>query len=170
MGPGSTSVLFDTCIGWMGLESSPVGITKVILPQKSREAVLSNLRSHQCFSESRGLVSFGDLPQRIKSHLAGEPVDFPDIVDLSEGSLFQRSVWEIVRTIPYGETSTYARVASQIRSRDSARAVGQALARNPVPIIIPCHRVISNNGDIGGFSGGLELKRFLLKIEGTDVK
>jgi methylated-DNA-[protein]-cysteine S-methyltransferase len=74
-------------------------------------------------------------------------------------------VWEITRLIPYGETRSYAWVAEQIGQPRAVRAVGQALGKNPLPIIIPCHRVITSNGKLGGFGGGLEMKKRLLSLE-----
>ncbi|GAI87660.1 unnamed protein product, partial [marine sediment metagenome] len=73
--------------------------------------------------------------------------------------------WEETRLIPYGETRSYAWVAKQVGKPKAARAVGQAMGSNPLPIIIPCHRVITSNGKLGGFGGGLEMKRQLLSLE-----
>jgi len=90
---------------------------------------------------------------------------FPDRLDLSGATPFQRMVWEATRLIPYGETRSYAWVAGQVNKPGAARAVGQALGRNPLPIIIPCHRVIRGDGSLGGFSNGLEVKERLLHLE-----
>lgn len=105
--------------------------------------------------------------ERLKSYFAGHKADFPDKLDLSGATTFRREVWEITRLIPYGETRSYAWVAMQIRKPKAVRAVGQALGRNPLPIIVPCHRVLASNGGLGGFSGGLEMKRFLLRLENS---
>ncbi|MCK4262862.1 MAG: MGMT family protein, partial [Dehalococcoidia bacterium] len=83
----------------------------------------------------------------------------------SWASPFQRSVWDVCQSIPYGETRSYAWVAGKLGLPRAARAVGQALARNPVPIIVPCHRVIGSDGELVGFGGGMDLKRLLLRIE-----
>jgi methylated-DNA-[protein]-cysteine S-methyltransferase len=83
----------------------------------------------------------------------------------AQGSPFDRQVWEALRSIPYGATRTYAEVAKMIGKPGAARAVGAANGRNPIPIIVPCHRVIAAGGRLGGYGGGLDLKRALLDLE-----
>jgi methylated-DNA-[protein]-cysteine S-methyltransferase len=109
--------------------------------------------------------TFGDLLDRIKGLLDGQVVVFADKVDLTGRSPFHRLVWGAARTIPYGETRSYAWVARQVGSPRAARAVGQALGANPLPLIVPCHRVVASDGGLGGFAGGLALKHRLLEIE-----
>jgi methylated-DNA-[protein]-cysteine S-methyltransferase len=116
-------------------------------------------------AEEQSPALFDDLPHRLSRYLEGEPVDFPDKLDLGEITRFQQNVWQIVRTIPYGETRSYGWVANKLGSPKAARGVGQALARNPMPIVIPCHRVIGSNGSLGGFGGGVGVKEFLLRLE-----
>ncbi len=89
-------------------------------------------------------------------------------LDLS-GTSFQKKVWLAARKIPYGKTKTYKSLAESINHR-GYRSVGQALGRNPLLLVIPCHRVIGSDGNLGGFSAGLELKQFLLHLEGAPVK
>jgi len=105
---------------------------------------------------------FQDLAERLRAYYAGHKVDFPDELDLSTATSFQREVWEATRLIPYGETRSYKWVAAKPKA---VRAVGQALGKNPLPVIIPCHRVLASNGGLGGFGGGLDTKRFLLQME-----
>ena len=81
------------------------------------------------------------------------------------GTGFQRAVWQATARIPYGATATYGQIAALINRDRSARAVGQALGQNPLPIIIPCHRVVGSAGRLGGFGGGIEMKRLLLRLE-----
>lgn len=88
-------------------------------------------------------------------------------LDLSSLTPFQRKVLGAVKTIPYGETRSYKWVAERIGKPQAARAIGQALNKNPYPIIIPCHRVICSDGKLGGYSKGIQKKRSLLKKEGT---
>ena len=149
----------------MGVAGSPDGVSKVVLPQKSRGSVLNQMKGWGYHAESYDSTSFGTLPGRLKRYLSGESVDFPDRLDLSGATYFQRSVWQIVRAIPYGETRSYAWVASQLGSGKSARAVGQAMAGNPLPILVPCHRVVGSNGKLGGFRDGVEMKKYLLNLE-----
>jgi O-6-methylguanine DNA methyltransferase len=146
------------------------GLRKLILPQPSSEQarrLFTNLGS-SCHSETPSGAEtnyFGDLPQRIKHYLNGKPVTFPDKLDLSWASSFQRDVWRVTQSIPYGETRSYAWVAGELGMPKAARATGRALAKNPLPIIIPCHRVICSDGSLGGFGGGALWKRRLLEIE-----
>jgi methylated-DNA-[protein]-cysteine S-methyltransferase len=158
-------VLFDTCLGWMGVVSSPSGLGMVVLPQEFKEAVLYKVMDYGCAAEEQSPALFGDLPYRLRRYLEGEPVDFPDKLDLVEATRFQRNVWQVVRAIPYGETRSYGWVANKLGLPKAARGVGQALARNPLPIVIPCHRVISSNGSLGGFGGGVKIKELLLRLE-----
>ncbi|MBM3119035.1 MAG: methylated-DNA--[protein]-cysteine S-methyltransferase [Chloroflexi bacterium] len=160
-----TFALFDTCLGWMGLVGSPGGLRNVILPQKSKETALAQVISCDCDIENHDLASFGDLPDRLRRYLEGAPEDFTDKLDLNGATCFQERVLRVTRAIPYGETRSYRWVASKLGLPRAARAVGQALAKNPLPIVVPCHRVIASNGSLGGFSGGLEIKEYLLRLE-----
>jgi methylated-DNA-[protein]-cysteine S-methyltransferase len=81
------------------------------------------------------------------------------------GTPFERSVWDALQQIPYGETRTYGEIAAGLGDRGAARAVGSANHKNPIPIVIPCHRVVRSGGGLGGYGGGLELKRKLLNLE-----
>lgn len=85
-----------------------------------------------------------------------------------EGTSFQKSVWKILEQIPWGETLTYAEVAARLEKPGAARAIGQAVGKNPLLIVVPCHRVVAANG-LGGFSSGVEVKIQLLRIEGSAV-
>ena len=100
--------------------------------------------------------------QEIRAYLAGERRDFSFPVRVL-GTAFQRAVWDAARAIPYGERRTYAEIAEAIGTR-AYRAVGTALAKNPVPLFIPCHRVVARNG-LGGYAFGFEMKRELLEME-----
>ena len=93
----------------------------------------------------------------------GMPIDF------IEGTPFERRVWEVLRQIPHGEVRSYHWVADQAGSPKASRAAGSACGSNPIPFIVPCHRVISSSGTLGGFGYGLDMKRELLKLEGYDV-
>ena len=99
----------------------------------------------------------------------GNQVNFKSLLDLRIGTIFQRKVWEKISEIPYGELRTYKWIANQIGNPDAVRAVGNAVGKNPVPPIIPCHRVIRSDGKLGGFSSGIPLKKWLLKLEKTSI-
>ena len=164
-----TFALFDTCLGWMGIVSSPYGLRNVILPHKSKESVLAQAIICGCIAENDDLAYFGNLPHRLRQYLEGEPVTFADKLDLSGATCFQQNVWQTVQSIPYGETRSYGWVADRIGSPKAARAVGQTLGRNPLPIVIPCHRIVASDGRLGGFRGGLEIKEYLLRLERTHL-
>ncbi len=95
----------------------------------------------------------------------GSQINFKSLLDLSKGTIFQRKVWSKVSEIPYGELRTYKWIASEIGNARAVRAVGNAVGKNPVPPIVPCHRVIRSDGNLGGFSSGIPLKKWLLKLE-----
>jgi len=103
-----------------------------------------------------------DLLQR---YLLGERVDFNVIPFAPEGTSFQQAVWNTLCRIPYGETRSYKWMAEQLAKPNASRAVGNANGKNPIPILIPCHRVIHQDGSLGGYSGGLHVKQFLLALE-----
>jgi len=111
------------------------------------------------------------LLSRLRDYLKGEKVDFSFLsLDLSFLPPFTQKVLTIVRQIPYGVVYSYGEVAEMLGDKKKARAVGQALRKNPFPIIIPCHRVIKGDRTLGGYTGGLRLKRWLLQNEGIEIK
>ena len=154
----------NTKFGWVGVGGSEAGLVLLTLPKSSRKAALSEMKEFAPDAVEEA-SAFGDLPNRLQRYFNGDMVLFPDRIDLSGATTFHRAVWDATLSIPYGETRTYAWVAQQIGKPRALRAVGRALARNPFPIIVPCHRVVSSNGDLGGFSGGLALKKRLLELE-----
>lgn len=106
----------------------------------------------------------------LAEYFAGKRKDFPVAIDWSRVDGFTRKALQVCAKIPYGKTLTYGEVAERAGSPGGARAVGQAMGKNPFPIIVPCHRVVASGGKIGGFSGGLHFKRALLELEGLDPK
>ncbi len=161
-------IIFNTDLGWVGILGSAKGLLRTTLPHPSTQEI------RQLLGDSINQASwsprlFADLIQRLKLYFSAHRVNFPDKLDLSGATAFQRKVWETTRLIPYGETKSYAWVAEQIKHPKALRAVGQALGRNPLPIIVPCHRVVASSGGLGGFTGGIEVKKRLLHLEGSDV-
>lgn len=159
-----TYALIETRMGWLGILCSTAGLRQIILPQSSVQAVLS-VFGQRLLGATLDISFFGDLPYRLNKYFDGDVVVFTDHLDLANATPFQYTVWQIVRSIPYGQTKSYVWVARQIGMPRGAQAVGQALAKNPLPIVVPCHRVIGSEGDLGGFSYGLEMKRRLLQME-----
>jgi methylated-DNA-[protein]-cysteine S-methyltransferase len=159
-------IVFNTNMGWVGILGSDKGLLRTTLPQHSAQEARQLLGSGVNYAVwSHNL--FNSLIERLKTYFRGGKIAFPDELDLSGATPFQRKVWEITRLIPYGETRSYTWVAEQIKNPKAVRAVGQALARNPLPIIIPCHRVVTFNNQLGGFSGGVEMKKRLLRLEAS---
>ncbi len=108
---------------------------------------------------------FRDLKIQLEEYFQGKKQKFSCNIDLSSGTDFQKKVWKTLSKIPYGKSLSYSEVAQKMGHPGAARAVGGACGKNPVPIIIPCHRVLGTKGDLGGFSSGLSLKQTLLKLE-----
>jgi methylated-DNA-[protein]-cysteine S-methyltransferase len=168
--------LFDTAVGCCGVAWGAHGIVCVALPARpGGTGGLAVTRAYLA-AEHRGAVEeqppaeVADAIDGMVALLAGEPVDLAQVrVDLAGVPEFHRRVYEVIRAIRPGETRTYGEVASRLEMPGAAQAVGQALGRNPVPIIIPCHRVLAAGGALGGFSapGGARTKERMLRIEGA---
>ncbi len=170
--------IFRTTWGWVGLSASARGICTVVLPKVSRRAVERAL-SEEALSANGPPLPFAPCPLRdiepvlrtaqlqIAAYLAGKRRDVDVPIDLSGGSAFQRLVWRVIQRIPYGGVRSYKWVAVQVGGAQYARAVGLALGANPVPLVIPCHRVVASDRSLGGFTGGVHLKRRLLALEGA---
>ena len=109
---------------------------------------------------------FHEVIEQLMGYLAGNLRTFDLALDLSQGTRFQQQVWEAAQNIPYGQVRTYGELARSIGRPKAARAVGSALGRNPVLIVVPCHRVLRSDGGLGGFAAGLVVKRALLRLEG----
>jgi len=113
-------------------------------------------------TENEALV--GEVSHQLAEYFSGVRREFDLPLDL-EGTEFQRRVWKAVSGIPYGQTRTYAQIAGSIGSPKASRAVGAANGANPVAILVPCHRVVASGGGLGGYGGGLDMKRRLLALE-----
>ena len=164
--------LFDTAIGRCGIAWTDRRIVAVQLPERDDIRTLARLRRRAPAPERTPPAPIQDVIDRMAALLEGEAVDLTD-VDLVDEELpdADRAVYGVARTIPPGGTLTYGDVAARVGTAGDARAVGQTMARNPFPIIVPCHRVVAADGALGGFSagGGTETKRRMLVIEGAAV-
>jgi methylated-DNA-[protein]-cysteine S-methyltransferase len=156
--------VFQTDAGWMAVLASEQGIIRATLPRASADGALKAL-GERAYQATHNDERFTDLAARLQGYFRGEKPSFPDVLDLSGGPPFQRAVWEGARRIPYGETRSYGELAEEIGRPGAGRAVGQAMSRNPVAIVIPCHRVIASGGKLGGFGNRLDLKWALLSLE-----
>lgn len=109
------------------------------------------------------------LKTELDAYFAGGLKTFSQGIKFISGTAFEHKVWKALRTIPYGETRSYSWIAERAGSPKAMRAAGQALRKNPLPIILPCHRIIAADGSLGGYSGGITIKRWLLRLEGWKV-
>lgn len=159
-------ITFNTDMGWIGILGSAKGLLGTTLPQRSTQEVRQLLGDRVNYAIWSPRL-FEDLMERFRIYFGGHKATFPDELDLSRATAFQREVWGITGLIPYGETRSYTWVAEQIKKPGAVRAVGQALGRNPLPIIVPCHRVVNSDGKLGGYNGGVEMKRYLLFLEAS---
>jgi methylated-DNA-[protein]-cysteine S-methyltransferase len=154
----------ETKAGWIGLLGSDLGLAVVTLPQKTREMAILGL-GNPAAKDEQSEDHFQHLTRELTHYFEGKKVVFNEKMDFSRATIFEQSVWQMTCRIGYGQTQSYGWVAQQINNSRASRAVGQALARNPLPIIVPCHRVIAGNGELRGFGGGLEMKQYLLDLE-----
>ncbi|GGA80141.1 methylated-DNA--protein-cysteine methyltransferase [Brucella endophytica] len=163
--------IFDTAIGPCGIAWGKRGIVALQLPEANAATTLARLqRRFPSARESEAPAPVQDVMDRIKALLEGEKADLSiALLDMENLPPLYRQVYEIALRIPPGETMTYGAIAREIGDVSLSQAVGQALGKNPYPIIVPCHRVLGANGKTGGFSGngGVETKLRILAIEGA---
>jgi methylated-DNA-[protein]-cysteine S-methyltransferase len=152
----------------MGISETPKGIDAVVLPKASRQAVLTELRlSAAELLEGKTSSRLQKARRQLTGYLAGARRSFDLPLDLSQGTSFQQKVWRTLRRVSHGRLRSYRWVAVHVGGSQYARAVGNAVGANPIPIIIPCHRIVAHDASLGGFSCGLPAKRKLLTLEGT---
>lgn len=160
--------LVETSAGWVGIEVTGNGVRRLTLPAKERQNAIAELGiEERDITPGAGGAGLGD---RLRHFFLGEPVVFKEGLDLSSATAFQHEVYEAACRIPFGETTSYGELAKSIGKPGAARAVGQALGANPIPILIPCHRVVAADGGLGGFSGGIKTKEKLLGMEKRSKK
>jgi methylated-DNA-[protein]-cysteine S-methyltransferase len=163
--------LFPTAFGTCGIAWCDGGLTRLQLPERDVSATERRLAPHGALAKT------GEEPPwvqwaivALQRYFVGRAVDFSGIlVDLERCSAFHQRIYAALREVSWGTTTTYGTLAAEVGAPDAARAIGQAMGRNPVPIIIPCHRVLASGGKIGGFSapGGATTKERLLDLEGV---
>ena len=174
MNPTTASIVFETDAGFCGIGWSDRGITRFQLPMRDREAVARAL------ARRTGGAAEGEPPAWVaetiataRAYFGGSRVDFAGVaIDPGPQEAFATQVYAFVRGVPWGETTTYGAVARALGAGwEGAREVGQAMGRNPLPLIVPCHRVLAAGGRPGGFSapGGTDAKLRMLALEGLDL-
>jgi methylated-DNA-[protein]-cysteine S-methyltransferase len=164
--------LFDTAIGTCGVAWSERGLTRLQLPESDRDATEKRLSARAASATQAMPAAIDRLIAGIQDHMTGRSVDFVAVaVDLTDVGPFEQQIYAAARLVLWGKTLSYGELAAQIGSPGAARAVGQALGRNPVPIVIPCHRILAKGRRIGGFSahGGSVTKERLLALEGVRI-
>ncbi len=163
--PSPAGLLLETPIGWICAVVRRGRLIAMSLPMCTEAAAVSACGAEAEFGPPEGLLS--SLADDLRGYFAGEPVELArHPVDLSGHPPFRRRALLAARQIRYGEVKSYGWLAARAGRPGAARAAGQAMSRNPVPLVIPCHRVIAAGGALGGFGGGLGMKRALLRLEG----
>lgn len=148
----------------VGFYRSPIGRLKLTLDQQRLKRIEWSEETY--FQSLHGNEIFREIGAQFDAYFAGSLRQF-SLPFFLEGSELDQQVWRCLGTIPYGETRTYQQMAVQCGRPKAARAIGQAVHRNPLPIVFPCHRVIGSSGKLIGYAGGCEKKRFLLHLEGA---
>jgi len=148
----------ETPIGTLLIAGDAAAVHRIAFPQRGRAAK----PEPEWHESQRGPL--GEAVRQLREYFAGERSGF-DLPLAPEGTAFQRGVWRQLREIPYGETISYGELARRVGNPKASRAVGSANGANPLPIVIPCHRVIASDGSLGGFGGGLPTKQTLLELE-----
>ncbi len=153
--------------GWIGLIASAQGLRVLSLPRQTEQAAWQALgRRHREATLAPNDPLLCEAARQVKAFLAGALREFSLVLDLRGHTAFELAVWNTIRRIPYSQTRTYSWVADQVGGgRGAAQAVGAAVGANPIPIVIPCHRVIGADGSLHGFAGGLQMKARLLALE-----
>lgn len=150
----------DTPIGRLRLAAADEGLAAVIFPNQ-KDIVLPKRDG-----SAKAQAHLAKALKALDLYFEGKKKDFTGLTLAATGTTFQKSVWKALARIPFGETRSYADVAKEIGNPKGMRAVGLANGRNPIPVIVPCHRVIGANGSLTGFGGGLPTKKWLLEFEG----
>ena len=157
--------VFPTPLGKTGLASLRGKLFKVCLRVSNSNDFALSLKETYGLPASERNDLFTDLIHQFNLYFKGLLKSFSCQIDISRGTKFQQKVWTALRTIPYGEIRTYKWMAQTIENPNAWRAVGNANGKNSLSIIIPCHRVVNANGNLGGYTGGTDIKSFLLRLE-----
>ncbi len=164
----SDYVICETALGWVAAVRAADGrVAATTLPRARREDALEELRALGAGRPATGEAA-AELAGRLRTCTEGGDAGFTLAeLDMSRGTEFQQAVWRTLLEIPLGETRSYAWVAQRIGRPRATRAVGRAVGSNPLPVIVPCHRVLASDGSLHGFGGGLPMKEALLRAEGA---
>lgn len=156
---------YSSPLGLTGIAGSSRGLKRILLALPDESHFIDYLKnSFQCECIKKPAF-FEKVVKQLRLYFAGDLKNFDCKLDMSRGTPFQQKVWRQLTAIPHGGTISYRTLAEAINKPKACRAVGSANGKNPLPLIIPCHRVIQGNGSLGGYTGGLHIKRFLLDHE-----
>jgi len=151
----------------VGIENDHVVFAQLVRRPEDMNGILE--RERAAYPGIRAAGNGHPVASLLRAYLAGEPVDPVDVpVHWTQGTEFQQRVWRTLRAVRRGSLVTYGKLADLAGSPRAARAVGSAMARNPLVLVVPCHRVVASGGELGGFSAGLDAKRYWLRLEGVD--
>ncbi|WP_342387255.1 methylated-DNA--[protein]-cysteine S-methyltransferase [Salinicoccus bachuensis] len=157
----------DTPIGWLKIRSEAGSIVE--LDHADEAAVMGGGADGDSLEDASGAIR--QCVRELGEYFDGNRTDFEVPISLEhKGTEFQQKVWRRLRSIPYGETLSYKALAADCGGPNHSRAVANANGRNPISIIVPCHRVIASDGTLGGYTGGIGKKRRLLELEGLDIR
>jgi methylated-DNA-[protein]-cysteine S-methyltransferase len=158
--------LIDTEQGWIGLAFSEHGLRATTLPRPTQDQALTELLDMGA-ADPMPEREMADIPERVAALASGQSGNLAMHIDWNGINGFRRRVMELCMSIPHGETRTYKWLAEEAGSPRAARAAGRVMATNPLPIVVPCHRVIGSDGDLHGYGAGLPMKEALLRAEGA---
>jgi len=153
-------------VGRLFIAATDAGLVRVAF-DASETSFVADLRRQLKMNVVKSAEKMAASVSQLEAYFAGKRRAFDIPVDLSQATPFQRSVLMAARSVAPGQVTTYGAIAQRIGQPKASRAVGQALGHNPVPIVIPCHRVVQSGGGLGGYSGGLKIKERLLELEGA---
>ena len=169
---GEFCSLYSTSLGIGAVVAGDAGLVEIFLPFAGDSVEVMLTRIKKLYPAAIQGNALTDKAARLMQlYFAGEKVDFKLEIDTAQFTPFQELVYQAVAAIPHGEVRTYAEVAAEIGRRGAARGIGTAMARNPLPVVIPCHRVVGASGTLTGYSapGGIVSKKILLVMEGITV-
>lgn len=156
--------IFDSPLGKIGVATSLAGICRVMLSISNEPEFIKELKKlHPNPKNKRNQLLL--IEKEFNLYFNKKLKNFSFKIDIRQGTIFQKRVWRKLMSIPFGKVRSYQWLASEIGRPKAFRAAGNANSKNPIPIIVPCHRIIRKNGETGGFTGGTHLKNYLLELE-----
>jgi len=157
--------VFPSPIGLIGIASTHKGLCKVTTALANESDFKNSLKADCGGDPIKNPKELAKAKDELDMYFAGKLKSFTCKLDMSGGTDFQQQVWKKLLTIPYGKSWSYKCLAGAVKRKNAYRAVGNANGKNRLPIIVPCHRVVPRNGGLGGYTGGVHIKQFLLDLE-----